>query len=116
MASPEDVPSIAEFEQMLADDEQLQIVPPGEWSYEAATAVLDVHPSNTHVPYWRAVLRDDDRVANRRDVIRFVATRLRQVGAEGFPPRDFVEHKDGWYRITMTVDGTVGDYVPGDWE
>jgi hypothetical protein len=111
-----DLPSIEEFVQMIEEGARLQIVPPGDWRYEDASVVLDVHPSNLPAPYWRAALRDDRGTASKGDAIRFVAARLRDVAVGGFPPRDFTEHRDGWYRISMTADGRVGDYLPDEWE
>ena len=115
MPDPYEPPTVDQLIELIESDGRLQIVPPGYYAFRDATAVLDVAPGNRPEPYWRALLRDDLGTAQRGDVTRFVATRLRQVALEGFPPRDFTEHDDGWWRISMMTDGSVGDYVPDDW-
>ena len=114
--SADRAPSIEQLVQLITEGHWLQIVPTGDWQFEDATVVLDVRPGKTRVPYWRAALRDDARTANSDDGVRFVAARLRDVIVAGFPPPDFTERSGGWYRITMTTGGKVGDYLPEHFE
>ena len=113
--SADRAPSVERLVQMISHGDWLQLVPTGDWRFEDASVVLDVRAGQTRVPYWRAALRDDSGTANRDDGVRFVAARLRDVIIAGFPPPDFTEH-GGWYRISMTTDGQVGDYLPEDGE
>ena len=109
-------PSIEQLVLMISEGDWLQIVPTGDWQFEDSTVVLDVRPGKTRVPYWRAALRDDAGTANHDDGVRFVAARLRDVIIAGFPPPDFTDRGGGWYRISMTTDGQVGDYMLDDGE
>jgi hypothetical protein len=108
--------TVEQLIEMITKDDRLQHMPVDDWRFDDATVVVDVRQrANRPEPYWRAAVRDDLGIGNYADAVRFVAIRLHQVELEGFPPRDFSPHTDGWWRISMTLDRAVGDYVPHDW-